>query len=146
MESSRRIGDRIEVTVQEVEDFLDSPAGRRFRRLLAGAAIVGAPLLFRLPVLKRYPLLRALEVAGGAALLVKFAEALRDWEPTAGRRIVLDVPGRLRLDAGHREPGEARAGHEHDRCEARIGEIHHGLDLRISGRGGRERVRSRRSS
>lgn len=89
----RRIGDRIEVAVQEVEDFLDSPAGRRLRRLLAGAAIVGAPLLFRLPVLKRYPVLRVLEVAGGAALLVKFAEALRDWEPSAERRVVLDVPG-----------------------------------------------------
>jgi hypothetical protein len=93
MEELRRIGDRIEVAVQEVEDFLDSPAGRRFRRLLAGAAILGAPMLFRLPVLKRYPLLRALELAGGAALLVKFAEALRDWEPTARRGVVLDVPG-----------------------------------------------------
>ena len=93
MQELRRIGDRVEVAVQEVEDFLDSPAGRRLRRLLAGAAIVGAPLLFRLPVLKRYPLLRALEVAGGAALLVKFAEALRDWEPSGERRIVLDVPG-----------------------------------------------------
>lgn len=87
----RQIGDRIEVAVHEVEDFLDSPAGRRFRRLVAGAAIIGAPLLFRLPVLKRYPLLRALEFAGGAALVVKFAEALRDWEPS--RPIVLDVPG-----------------------------------------------------
>jgi hypothetical protein len=93
MEDTRRIGDRIEVAVQEVEDFLDSPAGRRLRRLLAGAAIVGAPLLFRLPVLKRYPVLRVLEVAGGAALLVKFAEALRDWEPSAERRVVLDVTG-----------------------------------------------------
>jgi hypothetical protein len=89
----RRVGDRVEVAVQELEDFLDSPGGRRLRRLLAGAAIVGAPLLFRLPVLKRYPLLRALEVAGGAALLVKFAEALRDWEPTARRPMVIDVPG-----------------------------------------------------
>ena len=89
----RRIGDRVEVAVQEVEDFLDSPAGRRFRRLVAGAAIVGAPLLFRLPLLKRYPLLRALEVAGGAALLVKFAEALRDWEPSARRPVVIDVAG-----------------------------------------------------
>lgn len=89
----RRIGDRIEVAVQDVEDFLDSPTGRRFRRLLAGAAIVAAPLLFRLPVLKRYPLLRALELAGGAALVVKFAEALRDWEPAARRPIVIDVPG-----------------------------------------------------
>jgi hypothetical protein len=93
MEGVRRIGDRIEVAVQEVEDFLDSPAGRRFRRFLAGAAVVAAPLLFRLPALKRYPLLRVLELAGGAALVVKFAEALRDWEPTARRPIVIDVPG-----------------------------------------------------
>ncbi|MET1011961.1 MAG: hypothetical protein ABWY83_06245 [Actinomycetota bacterium] len=93
MEGLRRVGDRLEVAVQEVEDFLDSPAGRRLRRLLAGAAIVGAPLLFRLPLLKRSPLLRALELAGGAALLVKFAEALRDWEPSARRAIVIDVPG-----------------------------------------------------
>jgi hypothetical protein len=94
MEELRRIGDRIEVGVREIEDFLDSPAGRRLRRLLAGAAIVGAPLLFRLPALRRFPLLRVLELAGGAAIVVKFAEALRDWEPTAGRPIVLDVPGR----------------------------------------------------
>lgn len=92
MEGLRRVGDRLEVAVQEVEDFLDSPGGRRLRRLLAGAAIIGAPLLFRLPLLRRSPLLRALELAGGAALLVKFAEALRDWEPTARRAIVIDVP------------------------------------------------------
>jgi hypothetical protein len=93
MEELRRIGDRIEVAIEDVEKFLDSPAGRRLRRLLAGAAIVGAPLLFRLPAMKRFPLLRVLELAGGAALVVKFAEALRDWEPTSRRPIVLDVPG-----------------------------------------------------
>ena len=90
----RRIGDRIEIRVREIEDFLDSPAGRRTRNLIAGAAIVGAPLVFRLPILKRYPLLRALEFAGGAALVVKFAEALRDWEPSERRPIVIDVPPR----------------------------------------------------
>jgi hypothetical protein len=90
----RRIGDRIEITVREIEDFLDSPAGRRLRTLIAGAAIVGAPLLFRIPLLRRYPLLRALELLGGAAIVVKFAEALRDWEPTARRPIVIDVPPR----------------------------------------------------
>ena len=93
MQRLRRIGDSVEVAVRDVEDFLDSPAGRRLRRVLAGAAIVGAPLLFRLPPLKRSPLLRALEFAGGAALLVKFAEALREWEPTSRRAIVIDVPG-----------------------------------------------------
>jgi hypothetical protein len=92
----RRIGDRLEVAVQDVEDFLDSPAGRRLRGVLAAVAIVGAPLLFRLPGLRRYPLLRALELAGGAALVVKFAEALRDWEPTARRPVVLDVGARSR--------------------------------------------------
>jgi hypothetical protein len=93
MQGLHTIGDRVEVAVRDVEDFLDSPAGRRLRRVLAGAAIVGAPLLFRLPLMKRSPLLRALELAGGAALLVKFAEALRDWEPTSRRAIVIDVPG-----------------------------------------------------
>jgi len=87
----RRIGDRVEVAVRDIEDFLDSPAGRRFRRLLAGGAIIAAPMLFRLPVLRRHPLLRALEVAGGAALVVKFAEALRDWEPASRRAIVIDA-------------------------------------------------------
>ena len=90
----RRIGDRIEVTVREIEDLLDSPAGRRFRNLVAGVAIVAAPLLFRLPLVRRSPLLRALELLGGAAIVVKFAEALRDWEPTARRPIVIDVPPR----------------------------------------------------
>jgi hypothetical protein len=90
----RRLGDQIEIAVQDVEDFLDSPAGRRARRILAATAIVTAPLLFRIPGLKRYPLLRALELAGGAALLVKFAEALRDWEPSARRPVVIDVPDR----------------------------------------------------
>jgi hypothetical protein len=90
----RRLGDQIEIAVQDVEDFLDSPAGRRARRILAATAIVTAPLLFRIPGLKRYPLLRALELAGGAALLVRFAEALRDWEPSARRPVVIDVPDR----------------------------------------------------
>jgi hypothetical protein len=89
----RRLGDRVEVTIQEVEDFLDSPAGRRLRSLLAAGAIAAAPLLFRLPVFKRYPLLRTLELLGGAALVVKLAEAVRDWEPTDRRAVVLDVPG-----------------------------------------------------
>jgi len=90
----RRIGDRVEVTVQEIERFLDSPAGRRLRRILATGAIVTAPLLFRIPGLKRYPLLRVLELAGGAALVVKFAEAIRDWEPSARSTVVIDVPPR----------------------------------------------------
>jgi hypothetical protein len=89
----QRIGDRVEVTIQEVEDFLDSPAGRRLRHLLAAGAIAAAPLMFRLPAFKRYPLLRGLELLGGAALVIRLAEALRDWEPAARRAVVIDGSG-----------------------------------------------------
>ena len=90
--SIRRIGDRVEVAYDEVVAFLGTPAGRRVRTLLAGALIATAPMLFRVPGLRRYPLIRTLEVIGGAALVVKFAESLRDWEPTRRGPLVIDVP------------------------------------------------------
>jgi hypothetical protein len=89
--SIRRIGDRVEVAYDEVVAFLGTPAGRRLRTLLAGALIATAPMLFRVPGLRRYPLIRTLEVIGGAALVVKFAESLRDWEPTRRGPLVIDV-------------------------------------------------------
>jgi hypothetical protein len=92
--SVRRIGDRVEIAFDEVVEFLGSPAGRRLRTLLAGALIATAPMLFRVPGLRRYPLIRTLELIGGAALVVKFAESLRDWEPSARRPVVIDVPFR----------------------------------------------------
>jgi hypothetical protein len=79
------------VSVEEIRRFLASDAGVRLRRLLAAGAVVSAPLLFRVPLLRRYPLLRALEMAGGAALIVKLAEQLRDWDPDHPRPIVLEV-------------------------------------------------------
>jgi hypothetical protein len=90
----RRFGDRVVITAAQAKAFLASPAGARFRRLVAGGVILTAPLLFRIPVLRRYPLLRALEAIGGVALVIKAAEALRDWDPDAsgGRPIVIDVP------------------------------------------------------
>jgi hypothetical protein len=78
----RRVGDRIQIEAQEVMRFLSSPAGRRFRGVLAAGIILAAPAIFRIPGLRRYPLIRALELLGGAALIVRFAEALRDWERT----------------------------------------------------------------
>jgi hypothetical protein len=94
MNTIRRIGDTVTLTADQARAFLASPAGARFRRLLAGAVIVTAPLLFRIPGVRRYPLFRALEAIGGVALVVKAAEALRDWELGGGRteRIVIDVP------------------------------------------------------
>jgi hypothetical protein len=88
----RRVGDRVQIEAQEVARFLSSPAGRRMRGVLAASIIVAAPAIFRVPGLRRYPLIRALEFLGGAALIVGFAEALRDWERQEPGTITLDLP------------------------------------------------------
>jgi len=88
----RRIGDRVEIAYEDLRAFADSPAGRRLRRVLAASLMLTAPLLFRIPGLRRYPLVRALELLGGAALVVKFAETLRDWQPERQGPMVIDVP------------------------------------------------------
>jgi hypothetical protein len=91
MESARQ---RIELAADDVRAFLASPAGVRFRRYLAVGVITMAPLVFRIPGLRRYPLLRILEAVGGVALIVKAAEAIRDWDAGGQQtdRIVIDVP------------------------------------------------------
>jgi hypothetical protein len=81
------------MTVDELIAFLDSPTGRRLRRYLATALIVSVPIVMRIPGLRRSPIGRLIEVGGGAALVVKLAELIRDWE--RGERvppIVIDVP------------------------------------------------------
>lgn len=78
--------------MSEVQRFLATNTGRRLRRLLATGLVLTAPLLFRTPGLRRYPLLRLLEAVGGAALIVKLAEALRDWDPGDPHPVVLDLP------------------------------------------------------
>ena len=90
----RRAGDRIQIEAREVKRFLASPAGRRFRGVLAAGIIITAPAIFRIPGLRRYPLIRTLELIGGAALIVRFAEALRDWEQTDGAITIEATDGR----------------------------------------------------
>lgn len=89
MSSSPRRVRRIVINPETVKAFLASDAGRRFRRVVAGGLVVAAPLMLRIPIIRRHPLLRWLELLGGVALIVKLAEALRDWEPATP--IVLDV-------------------------------------------------------
>ena len=67
--------------VTEFRRYLASPQGRELRRRVAQVAIVAAPLLFRLKFIRNHPVGRLLGIVGGAALVVKLAEALRDWEP-----------------------------------------------------------------
>jgi hypothetical protein len=86
--------ERVTLAADDVRAFLASPAGVRFRRYFAVGVITAAPLLFRIPGLRRYPLLRVLEAIGGVALIVKAAEAIRDWDLGGQQadRIVIDVP------------------------------------------------------
>ncbi|MGH2794854.1 MAG: hypothetical protein ACRDKG_11175 [Actinomycetota bacterium] len=71
----------IERGFDELVAFLASPRGKALRSKLAMGVITVAPLIARAPIVRRNPLLKLLGVAGFAALLVKVAEAVRDWEP-----------------------------------------------------------------
>jgi hypothetical protein len=79
-EQIREIAAKIGATAEDVFRYLDSPSGRKLRRMLATGLIVSAPLVMRMPGLKRSPIGRAIELFGGAALVVKIAGLIRDWE------------------------------------------------------------------
>lgn len=75
--------------------FLDSPSGRRLRKRLATGLILSVPLVMRLPWLRRSPIGKLIELGGGAAIVVKIAELIRDWEREqdgASRPRVIDIP------------------------------------------------------
>jgi 4-amino-4-deoxy-L-arabinose transferase-like glycosyltransferase len=67
--------------IREFRSYMASPQGREIRKRVAQGLILGAPLLFRTRFIRRHPVGRVLGLVGGATLVVKLAEALRDWEP-----------------------------------------------------------------
>jgi hypothetical protein len=90
----REIAERAELSLDELLEFLDSPTGRRFRTMVATGLIVSVPMIMRIPGLRRSPIGRMIEVAGGAAIVVKLAELIRDWERSERsrrRRRTIDV-------------------------------------------------------
>ncbi len=72
----------------QLRAWLASPQGRRFRQIFARVLLLSSPLLFRTRFFRITPLGRLIEFAGGAAVLIKVAEAIRDWEPGALPRVV----------------------------------------------------------
>jgi hypothetical protein len=62
---------------------LHSPKARKARAVVAASLIVAAPAIARHPYVRGTRLLRLIGVGGGAALIVKVAETIRDWEPEA---------------------------------------------------------------
>jgi hypothetical protein len=67
--------------LEGVRAYLASPEGQRVRAGVAAGLIVAAPFVSRLPVFRATPLGRLIGFAGGAALIVKVADLIRDWEP-----------------------------------------------------------------
>jgi hypothetical protein len=96
MHRFREIADHANMTLEEFLAFLDTPTGKRMRYMLATGLIVSVPFVMRIPGLRRSGLGRAIELVGGTALVVRLAEAIRDWEHSgdgkAGRGPVIDVP------------------------------------------------------
>ena len=72
---------RLSEGVQQARVYLASPEGQELRKRVAQVAVIAAPLLFRMKFFRASPLGRILGLVGGAAIVVKLAEALRDWEP-----------------------------------------------------------------
>ena len=71
----------LERAVSDALTYLASPRGKELRSRLSMGLIAVAPAIARAPGLRRNPLFRLLGVAGAATVLVKLAEAIRDWEP-----------------------------------------------------------------
>jgi len=67
--------------VEQTRAWLATPNGRRFREITARVLLVASPLLFRHRFFRSTWVGRIIELTGGAALLIKLAEAIRDWEP-----------------------------------------------------------------
>ena len=84
MDEIRQAADRAAV---RTVDYLASPGGQRLRRRLAGAMILAAPMLFKVPGLRRYPVVRLIEVLGGAAVVIELARLIRDWQPETADRL-----------------------------------------------------------
>ena len=67
--------------LREAQLFLHSPGARKARTVVATGLIVAAPAIARHPYVRSSKVLRLFGVAGGAAIIVKVAETIRDWEP-----------------------------------------------------------------
>lgn len=66
--------------VDDVKEYLASPEGRRLRGYVAAALLAFAPAIPRMPIVRRTWVGKAIGFAGGTALIIKVAQAIRDWE------------------------------------------------------------------
>jgi len=78
------IEDRLARGVEEFRAYMASPEGRHLRQRVAQVLIIGAPFILRSRFIAKTWPGRVIALFGGAALVVKLAETLRDWEPEPG--------------------------------------------------------------
>jgi hypothetical protein len=78
--------------VDDLKTYLASPEGRRLRAYVAAALLALAPAIPRMPIVRATWVGRALGIAGGTALIIKVAQAIRDWE--AQPNLTGDASGR----------------------------------------------------
>ena len=93
----REIATRTGNSVEDVLEFLDSPVGKKLRQRVATGLIVSVPIVMRIPGLRKTALGRVVELAGGATLVMKLAELIRDWERNHED---LALPGRPATEGG----------------------------------------------
>lgn len=83
----RELETAVDRGADEARAWLVSDQGRRYRAFIAGGLAVAAPVILKHPIF-RTPLGRVVQLAGGAALVTRVAELIRDWEPATAH----DVP------------------------------------------------------
>jgi hypothetical protein len=76
-----QLGERLSEGLAEVRRYMATPEGQELRKRVAQVAIIAVPILFRMRFFRASPVGRVLGMVGGTAIVIKLAEALRDWEP-----------------------------------------------------------------
>ena len=89
--------------------YLASPAGQRMRRRVAAGMLVGAPILLRLPAVKRHPVVKLLDLVGGTAAVLELARMIREWDPEAEAASTVEVGGGYQAAGGPNGQRTARA-------------------------------------
>jgi hypothetical protein len=86
-EVAREFRREARTVVEDARAFLASPEGQRVRKIVAAGLIASAPFVSRVPAFRATRLGRLVGLAGGAALIVKVAHLIREWEPRPAQAV-----------------------------------------------------------
>ena len=85
LDEARSAADRVvsaaERALRDARWYLASPQGKNLRINVARGLMAVAPIVAGTPLMRRSLVGRVLGLAGAAAVVVKVAETIRDWEP-----------------------------------------------------------------